>query len=136
MYFKSMVLCAAMLGMGTAVQAQPPLAKGLEVFQFVVGEWTGEGSGKPGQGSGSFSLAPDLEGKILIRHNRADYPAANGRPAISHRDLMVVYVEANEPRADYYDTEGHVIHYRLEAGSDSKKLALVSDAAANAPRYR
>src|SRR5262249_15490633 len=51
--------------------------------RFLIGEWTGEGTGSPGQGKGGFSLAEDLHGKILLRRSRADYPAAGGRPAIS-----------------------------------------------------
>ena len=41
---------------------------------FLVGEWTGEGGGGPGQGSGGFSFLPDQNGTILVRKNRADYP--------------------------------------------------------------
>jgi hypothetical protein len=30
-----------------------------EKWSGLIGTWTGEGSGKPGQGSGEFSLYPD-----------------------------------------------------------------------------
>ena len=48
--------------------------------QFLVGNWTGEGGGQPGQGTGAFSFSPELQGKILVRKSFAEYPAANGSP--------------------------------------------------------
>lgn len=47
----------------------------------ISGDWTGEGSGKPGEGTGEFSLRPELDGAILVRHNKSDYPAADGKPS-------------------------------------------------------
>src|ERR1700758_4279985 len=82
---------------------------------FLIGEWTGEGGGGPGQGSGGFSFLPDQQGKILVRKNRADYPATKDRPAFSHTDLMFLYRESGESklRAIYFDVEDHVIHYTV-----------------------
>jgi hypothetical protein len=59
--------------------------------QFLVGNWTGEGGGQPGQGVGAFSFSPDLQGKILVRKSFAKYPPAEGRPASRHDDLTIVY---------------------------------------------
>ena len=96
---------------------------------FLVGEWTGEGGGGPGQGSGGFSFLPDQGGTILIRKNRADYPASKDRPAFSHTDLMMVYKEAREAklRAIYFDTEDHVIHYTVEPSADGNSVQFVSE---------
>jgi hypothetical protein len=95
---------------------------------FLIGEWTGEGGGGPGQGSGGFSFLPDQDGKILIRKNRADYPAAKDRPAFSHTDLMIVYKEDGESnlRAIYFDTEDHVIHYNVEPSRDGASVQFLS----------
>src|SRR5205823_11916691 len=49
-------------------------------YRFLLGEWIGEGKGGPGQGKGAFSFTTELQGKVLVRRNRADYPAAGGRP--------------------------------------------------------
>lgn len=96
---------------------------------FLIGEWSGEGGGGPGQGSGGFSFLPDQNGTILIRKNRADYPAAKDRPAFSHTDLMVVYKEPSENklRAIYFDMEDHVIHYTVEPSNDGNSVQFVSD---------
>ncbi|MGO9231334.1 MAG: hypothetical protein ACLQKA_19260 [Bryobacteraceae bacterium] len=88
--------------------------------QFLVGRWTGEGGGEPGAGSGAFTLAPDLQGKILVRKSFAAYPAAADRPAFRHDDLIVVYRDgpSAELRAMYWDNEGHVIAYTVKPASD------------------
>jgi hypothetical protein len=44
-------------------------------IQFLVGRWTGAGSGAPGQGTGGFSFLPNLRGRVLVRKNFAEYPS-------------------------------------------------------------
>ena len=104
--------------------------------QFLVGKWTGEGTGQPGSGSGSFSLLPDLQGKVLVRKSFAEYPAASGRPASRHDDLMVIYrqPESGLLRAMYYDSEGHIIAYTVKAVDGG--VAFVSENPPDQMRYR
>src|SRR5262249_15309755 len=97
--------------------AHPPLAKELEALRFLLGDWRGEGGGQPGQAAGDFSFTPTLQGRVVVLKSFADYPATADKPAYRHDDLMVLYAgEAGGLRADYYDNEGHLIHY---AGSAS-----------------
>jgi hypothetical protein len=104
-------------------------------LQMLLGEWTGDGSGSPGQGQGGFSFTPDLQNHVLLRKSFAEYPAANGRPAFRHEDLMLVYHDTQKQlRATYWDSEGHVIPYRVTA--DDEKAVFFSDGPANEPRYR
>ena len=116
------------------------LASGAEDWgplQFLIGNWSGEGSGQPGDGSaGAFTLAPDLDGTVLVRHSFADYPAAGGRPAVHHSDLTVIYRDgAGKPiRATYWDNEGHVIPYSVKTSAGS--AVFTSDGGREAPRYR
>jgi hypothetical protein len=93
---------------------------------FLIGEWTGEGGGGPGEGSGGFSFLPDQNGTILARKNRADYPASKDRPAFSHTDLMIVYKDDGKLRAIYFDVEDHVIHYDVEPSGDGKSVRFLS----------
>ncbi len=104
-------------------------------FEYLEGEWVGEGGGQPGRASGGSLFRFDLDGRVLVRTNRADYPATKDRPAFSHSDLMIVYREpADGPfRAIYFDSEGHVIRYAVNAAADS--LQFVSESAPG-PRYR
>src|SRR5690349_15617381 len=95
-----------------------------EQFAFLVGTWTGEGGGGPGEGTGGFSFQYELGDNVLVRKNRADYPMTKDRPAFSHEDLMVIYRESPAApfRAEYFDTEGHVIHYAINFSKDHDSI--------------
>jgi hypothetical protein len=111
---------------------------GWKDFRFLIGDWTGEGGGGPGQGSGAFSFQLDVERKVLLRRNVADYPASPGRPAAHHEDLMLIYAEAagQAPVAVYVDSEGHAIHYQTESSSNPPVVRFVSRANGGLPGYR
>ena len=98
-------------------------------FDFLMGEWVGEGGGSPGQGSGGFSLNFDLNKTILVRKNFAEYPGQ-----VRHEDLMIVYLEEKRPRAIYFDTEGHTIRYTVAAANGG--LVFESEASEPGPHYR
>jgi hypothetical protein len=119
-------------------QLNKAIAKGdpWEPFRFLIGEWVGEG--KEGQGTGFFSLAPDLQGKVLVRKNHADLPAGNSRPAGVHDDLMVIYKseDGKSAKAIYFDSEDHVINYTVTFSTDKQTLTFISAAAPHAPRFR
>ncbi len=100
--------------------------------KFLVGNWVGEGSGQPGTGGGEFSFAPELSGRVLVRHSYAEYPSTKDRPAFRHDDLMVLYPESGKLRADYWDNEGHAIHYTVTTEPGS--ATFVSDGPG--PRFR
>jgi hypothetical protein len=109
-------------------------------YRFLVGNWVGEegGGGQPGQASGGgFSLRFDLDEKVLVRKSNASYPATKDRPAFTHEDLTIIYPQAGRSgaRAIYFDNEGHVIEYAVEAPAEGK-LVLTSEAAPSVPRYR
>ena len=106
-------------------------------WKFLIGEWVGEGGGDPGQGSGGFTYGFDLEKRILVRKNFADYPATKDRPAFRHDDLMIVWQDPGKAiRAEYFDNEGHVVHYSVEFSKDSNSVVFVSDPSPSAPRFR
>jgi len=62
--------------------AQPLFAQdvnnGWEKWQYMLGEWKGEGSGQPGEGSGMFTLKPKLEEKGLNIRFEMAMPNAPG----------------------------------------------------------
>jgi hypothetical protein len=109
-----------------ACAAAQPAASRLEPLQFLIGTWIGAGTGEPGAGQGEFSFTPDLNGQVLVR--RSFNQLASGP---RHEDLMIVYLEG-APRAIYFDSEGHVIHYEVSTPS---KNAVVFDSD-DAPGYR
>ncbi len=122
-------------GLVAAVPAGAATPKALEPLAFLLGDWQAVGGGAPGQASGGSSFAASLQGQVIVRTNFAEYPATD-KPASRHDDLMVFYATpAGEIRADYYDSEGHVIRYAAGAVSRGE-LTLVSEATAGAPRFR
>ena len=104
--------------------------------QFLVGHWTGEGTGQPGSGTGAFSFGPDLAGHVLVRKSFADYPAAAGKPAFRHDDVMMIYRDeaSHALQAIYFDSEGHVIRYTVSQGGQA--VVFLSDGPASQMRYR
>jgi hypothetical protein len=120
----------------TAIAAPAAAPKALEPLRFLLGDWQAQGAGKPGEGTGGFTFALALQDRVLVRTNYADYLARAERPSSRHDDLMVLYAtDAGEIRADYYDSEGHVIRYSGTTRA-SGQLILVSEPAAGAPRFR
>ncbi len=107
-------------------------------YKFLVGTWTAEGHGEPGKGEGTFSFRFDLQGKILVRKNRLEFPATPQRAAFTHEDLLIVYCDAGATphRAIYFDSEGFVIHYTVTFSEEGKVLTFLSEASPQAPRQR
>jgi hypothetical protein len=134
------MLTVAIVG-GAAVRAQQPAAVAAPDwtdFEFLIGDFVAAGGGVPGAATGSTSLHPIMNGTVLERTNRAEYPAANGRPAFVHEDRMYIYREpqANALRGLYFDPEGHVILYRITPDPSARKIQMVSDPTPGQPRYR
>jgi len=145
------ILCAAILLVPflSQAQGQEDLWK---PFRFVIGDWAGSGSGKPGPGTGEFSLKPELNNQILVRRNYNVYPdqkaeakglkqedlkiMAGQAKGPTHEDLMIIYPSQDlKPyRAVYFDSEGHVIRYDISSAEN--ELVFLSEAEPNAPRFR
>ena len=106
-----------------------------DAWQFLLGEWIGEGGGTPGQGGGGMTFHFDLQGQVLLRLNHMDFLATPERPAFAHDDLTVIYPQPDGAmRAIYFDNEGHVIPYSVTSTADT--IILVSDPEPSAPRFR
>ncbi len=134
------VLCALIVLFSCPVSAvaQPSTPPpDWHAWQFLMGEWVGEGNGGPGQGEGGFTFSTELQGRILVRHNQATYPETKDRPAFRHDDLMVIYRDTDgSTKGDYYDNEGHVIHYAVVFANDSDSVVFISPESNSEPRYR
>lgn len=116
--------------------AQQPA--GLDSLKGLLGKWVGEGTGEPGKGAGYFTFESDLQNKILVRKNHAEYPATKDQRAFAHDDLMIVYLDAstNQLRGFYADSEGHAINYLITVSSNGKNIVFLSDPRDVGPRYR
>ena len=109
---------------------------GWEKWQYMMGEWQGEGSGQPGEATGMFTLKPKLDGNILERKGRTSIAATNTHPAFLHEDVMIIYKnrDGNPSKAIYFDNESHVIQYDITY--DDHKILLVSENIPGMPRFR
>ncbi len=118
--------------------AQGPKKDEWADLKGLLGNWVGEDSaGAPGKASaGGCSFATDLQGKVIVRKNHSEYPAANGRPASVHDDLMIIFHRGSAVRAAYYDSEGHEINYAVAYNAADKSWTFVSDRTSGAPRFR
>jgi hypothetical protein len=130
------VVCLGPTWSASATPSSPNSAPAVDpwsAWASLLGDWTAT---DPVGGTGWFSLQRDLGGKVLVRKNHAEYPAAKNRPAVSHDDLMVVFDEAGKIRARYFDNEGHVIDYSVSFADGGKRLLFVSDPKPGGPRFR
>jgi hypothetical protein len=108
-----------------------------EPYRFLMGDWIGEETGRPGAGSGGFSFATDLDDNILVRKSFAHFPAEQGKAEFTHSDFMVVYPESDKPiRAIYWDNEAHVINYTVDHSPAADTVTFLSDPVKGQPRFR
>ncbi len=124
-----------MLCLSVVLAAEPAVPKkpadGLDGLAFLEGNWVAEPDGQGG--SGTFSFARDLDGRVIVRRNHAVVPARGERPGGVHDDLLVLWPEGAGVKAEYWDNEGHVIRYDV---ATSPGRAVFTSAAGPGPRFR
>lgn len=134
MVMKPLVFAAALLVSTTQALAQPTPspAPDWSAFKPLLGEWVADPG--PDGATGGFTLALDLEGRVLVRKNHAEFAKTKERPASRHEDLLVAFKDGEATRATYWDNEGHVIEYVVTI--DGEKFSFVSRAVAEQPQLR
>jgi hypothetical protein len=127
---------AALLLLGVASPARAEDAKDpLAVAAPLVGRWEADRDPKTPGATGWTVFERAAQGHALLRKNHAQYPAIKERPASAHDDVMLLYSENGQLRAEYVDNEGHVIRYQVTA-PDASTLVFVTDSVAPGPRFR
>lgn len=129
-----LIVTILLLGVLTGSFAQQSI--NWDKWDWLLGEWKGEGSGQPGQGGGTFSFNFDLDKKIIVRKSHSEYPPSENRPALVHNDLMIVYpdFQGMPAKAIYFDNEGHTINYSITYSE--KCIVFLSEKSSNAPIFR
>lgn len=110
---------------------QDPLA----VLGQLLGRWVAEPDPHAPGVTGWTTFSRELGERVVVRRNHASYPAKDGKPASEHDDLMIVFTEDGRLRAEYWDNEGHVIRYDVQAPARDT-VVFLSDARPRAPRFR
>ena len=129
------VLLVAICAAGNA-QAPAPKKPDWTPLKFLAGHWTADRNPNEPGVTGSSEFRFDLDGNILVRDNRADYPPQNGRPALRHRDLTVIYADDSGTwKATYWDNEPHTIYYDVTV-SGSGEVSFMTPPGAKGPRFR
>jgi len=101
----------------------------------LLGRWVAEADPKAPGVTGWTTFERGLGDRVVVRKNHASYPAKDGKPASEHDDLMVLFAEDGHLRAEYWDSEGHVIRYEVQSPAPNR-LVLLSEARSGAPRFR
>lgn len=139
---KIVMTLAAVLALASAParaqQPPAPAAPDWNGFEFLIGDFVATGGGAPGEATGATSLHPIMNGAVLERVNRAEYPAANGRPAFTHEDRLYFYRDpaTRDIRALYFDPEPHTILYRVTVEPAGRRVQMISDPVPGQARYR
>jgi hypothetical protein len=138
MKWRTMLVTLTLVPFLSVRAQQPQPANEWKDFDFLFGEWTWDGGGKPGQGKGMSTFRPELNGTVLVRRTHLDYPATKERAAFAHDDLLYVYhdPEDNSLRAIFFDGEGHVIRYAATVAPGGNSIEFLSDAAPGGTRCR
>jgi hypothetical protein len=102
-------------------------------LRFLLGEWSAIDT--PAGESGAFTFTLAVQDRVIVRTNEARYAATADRAASRHDDLLVIYAESGSLKADYFDSEGHVIRYAVQT-RERNVATFVSEPNPREPRYR
>ena len=124
------VLCSP-----AAAQTLAPKKPDWTPLKFLLGSWVADPNPNEPGVTGTTDFRLDLDGNILVRENKADYPPQNSKPALHHRDLMVIFADDSGAwKATYWDNEPHTIHY--DVTSSPGEVSFVTPPGAPGPRFR
>jgi hypothetical protein len=111
-----------------------------KALAFLEGTWDAhtQGGSAHARGSGTYSFAPELNHHVLVRRSgdSADCSGPKGFDC-EHSDVLYVYQEVQDqpPKAIYFDSEGHVIHYAVST-PDSTTAVFISEASPSGPQFQ
>jgi hypothetical protein len=105
----------------------------LSPLGFLIGDWQAIETA-PGE-TGRFTFKLAAQDHVLVRTSEATYAATAEHSASRHDDLLVIYSEDGSLKAEYFDSEGHVIRYAVQPRRQNV-VVFISDLKPGEPRYR
>jgi len=135
---RSFVLLPLLMGLVLSASGQNAPPRGCAGWDSLIGAWDADPDPASPGSTGYSTFSRDLQSKVIVRKNRAEYPATKYKPATVHDDLMVIYDDptTQDRRAIYWDNEGHVIRYRTTVSPDGCTITFVTEPGAAGPQYR
>ena len=121
-----------------AQSASAPSADPFKPLAFLEGTWDANVQNNAAiKQAGKYSFGRELNGHVLARHATND-PACKAPSNFdcAHSDLLYVFQDApgSALKADYFDNEGHVIHYDVSTPTPTSVMFL--SAAGPGPQFR
>jgi hypothetical protein len=115
-----------------------PLKPDLSGLSFLVGDWS-SGRGKVadtgGTSTGTSSVTPEAGGAVLLRRDHTNLYSASGDPAGGFDQIMMIYTEAGQLRADYADGT-HIIHYISATVDPGRSVVFTTALIPGAPLFK
>jgi len=112
----------------------------LDKFAFLMGSWISPMSGEPGEGLASSStFSFELDKQVILRKSRAESaPKPGEEKGLVHDDLLIIFQEREESflRANYFDNEGHTLHYTASFPAKGKGDIFETDPTRPGSRFR
>jgi hypothetical protein len=134
---KTFIAALLLASLCSSAIAQPAAPKKPDwtSLKFLAGSWIADPNPDEPGVTGSTDFRFELDDNVLVRENKADYPPQNGKPALHHRDLMVVFADDSGAwKATYWDNEPHTIQYDVTASPG--EVFFTTPSGAPGPRFR
>jgi hypothetical protein len=106
----------------------------LAALDFLLGNWSSSSSTT---GAGD-QFRRDLDGHVLMRLSRSDVRSPTSAVSSALQSTMTIYpsVDGSQLRAIYFDSVGHVIHYKAGAVVRGQRIQFLSDGSDPGPTFR
>ena len=103
----------------------------LSQLDFMIGNWVARDPGEGPTKGGTSSIHLALGGKVIQRHDHV--PLRKGGAF----DIdMTIYADGDQLRSEFFDSEGHVIHYRAATSPPHQRAVFESEGDASGPAFR
>jgi hypothetical protein len=116
---------------------QAPPSDPLAPLRFLIGEWTGTSSGRPGNGTARRTYELTLSGRVLRVENRVVYPPQEkNEKGETHDDLGLITFDRGRQRFVYRqaNVEGFVNTYVSDPVTlESKTIVFTTESIENIP---
>jgi len=136
---KKLAVLMCLYAAGSMAQVASAVPDEWKPLQFLIGTWEARTSGGSAQAasSGTYSFQFELGNHVIVRQISKGGCKGPADFDCGHNDLLYIYRENSQPtpKAIYFDSEGHVIHYDLSIPAPTS-VVFLSDSSQPGPQFR